>query len=222
MPTLAASMLVRLASRFYRDGMTEPPRPPSESFGSAPSEPPTQPAAPVPPPSPGYSPPPSYSPPPGGATPPSYGTPASYGAPPPGYGGTPPGYGAPPPPGFASGDDKTWALVAHFGGAAGVLLFGWGGFVAPLVALLAKGGQSPTVRAHAVRALNFQLTWLGASIVLSLVLCCATAVTLGIGAFGFVLLVVPYAIGIIFGILGGIRANEGTLYDYPMTISLIK
>jgi uncharacterized protein len=126
-----------------------------------------------------------------------------------------------PPTGYASSEDKTWALIAHFGGAAGVLLFGWGGFIAPLVAMLARS-NSPTVRQHAVRALNFQLTWLGASVALALLLCCATVITLGIGAVGFVLLGVPYVIAIVFGIIGGVKANEGTLYTYPMTISLVK
>ncbi len=45
----------------------------------------------------------------------------------------------PPPPGYANSDEKTWALVAHFGGAAGNLFCGFLGFVAPLIALLAKG-----------------------------------------------------------------------------------
>src|SRR5574342_1234822 len=60
--------------------------------------------------------------------------------------------------GFANNDEKTWALVAHFGGAAGAFLGAGGlGWVAPLIALLAKGNESPTVRAHAVAALNFQI-----------------------------------------------------------------
>ena len=50
---------------------------------------------------------------------------------------------SPPPPGYANSEEKTWALVAHFGGAAGMFVlgavFGW---VAPLIALLAKGNQS--------------------------------------------------------------------------------
>ncbi|MFC8906118.1 DUF4870 domain-containing protein [Micromonospora sp. NPDC057140] len=29
-------------------------------------------------------------------------------------------------------------------------------------------------------------------------------------------------IGIIFGIIAGIKANEGTPYRYPMTVNLIK
>src|SRR5258706_44006 len=58
------------------------------------------------------------------------------------------------------GPTQPRALVAHFGGAVGMLVTGGvGGWVAPLIVLLAKGNQSPTVRAHAVNALNFQLLW---------------------------------------------------------------
>jgi uncharacterized Tic20 family protein len=126
-----------------------------------------------------------------------------------------------PPPGYGSRDEKTWALVAHFGGAAGVLLLGWGGFIAPLIALVGKS-DSPTIRTHAVRALNFQLTWLGVSVVLATVLCCVTALTLGIGALGFVLLGVPYVIAIVFGVIAGVKATDGILYDYPMTVEMVK
>jgi uncharacterized protein len=126
-----------------------------------------------------------------------------------------------PPPGYANSDEKTWALIAHFGGAAGVLLLGWGGFIAPLIAMVSKS-DSPTVRAHAVRALNFQLTWLGISVALTLALCCLTVATLGVGGVGFVLLGVPYVIAIVFGIIGGVRAVDGHLYQYPMSINLVK
>jgi hypothetical protein len=127
-----------------------------------------------------------------------------------------------PPAGYATNDEKTWALIAHFGGAAGTFLAGWLGFVAPLIAMLAKGNQSPTVRAHAVEALNAQLTWLGWSIGLSLALCCLTVVTLGLGAVGFVLLGVPWLVAIILGIIGGVRATEGELWRYPMSVRLVK
>ena len=126
-----------------------------------------------------------------------------------------------PPPGYANSDEKTWALIAHFGGAAGVLLLGWGGFIAPLIAMVGKT-NSPTVRAHAVRALNFQLTWLGISVALTLGLCCLTVATLGVGGVGFVLLGVPYVIAIVFGIIGGVKAVDGHLYQYPMSINLVK
>ncbi len=140
--------------------------------------------------------------------------------PPPGYppaGGYPPpgGYQAagPAPVGYANQEDKTWALIAHFGGAAGMLFSGVLGWVAPLIALLVKGNQSPTVRAHAVSALNFQLLWsiIGA---VGMVLWC---VFIGV----FVTLVV-IVIGIVFGVIAGIKANEGQLYKYPMTVNMVK
>jgi uncharacterized Tic20 family protein len=154
----------------------------------------------VPDPNPGYAPPP---PPPGAAPPP----PGGYG-PPPGY------VSGPAPVGFASQEDKTWALVAHFGGAAGMFIgAGGGGWVAPLIALLAKGNQSPAVRAHAVAALNFQLLWSIVGVVGWITAC------LVIGIFG---ILAAMAMGIIFGIIAGLKANEGQLYRYPATVNMIK
>jgi uncharacterized Tic20 family protein len=118
-----------------------------------------------------------------------------------------------PPVGYANAEDKTWVLIAHFGGAAGMLIgFGCGGWLAPLIVFLVKGNLSPTVRAHAVNALNFFLLWSIIGVVCSL--------------FGCILLFIPnivvLVIGVVFGIIGGMRANEGQLYRYPMSYQLIK
>ncbi len=237
---------------FYRDRMTEPPRPPGHGNPDDPSAdptvyvPPTDPTA-APPPQPptsgggAYVPPPSAGaggyppptsgagappptsgaggtpPPPGGPYPPpgahpSYGQPG-YGQPgygPPGYGV--PGYGAPGPgapgPGYGNTDEKTWAMLVHFGG---IVL----GFIAPLIGLLAKGNESPVVRAHAVEALNFQITW-------GIVLLATTV--LGFCSFGIlaVLVFVPWLVIIVFSVIAGIKANDGVLYRYPATWRVVK
>ncbi len=197
--------------------MTEPPRPPGSGNPDDPTTPyhpyagndPTSGSAPPPPP-------PSSGPP----QPPGYGTPP----PPPGYGTPPPpdaykaptsgpGYGFTSQPGYApSQDDKTWILVAHFGGALGMLLsLGVGGWIAPLIALLAKGNQSPAVRAEAVKALNFQLLW-------------SVVAVVGWVTFCLFWLIVPIAMlmSIIFGIIAGVRANNNEPYNYPLTYPLIK
>jgi uncharacterized protein len=130
-------------------------------------------------------------------------------------GGYPPGPGL-PPPGYSSEDDKTWALVAHFGGAAGALFGGMFGWVAPLVSLLTKGPQSPTVRAHALAALNFQALW---SVICFVGLVLANCLSWLVGPRAFFLLpLVP----IILGVVAGLRANDGTLYRYPLTVDWFK
>jgi uncharacterized Tic20 family protein len=196
--------------------MTEPPRPPGEGNFDAPPPDPT-----APPPVPG--PPPASGPPPGGAYPPPGG-----GYPPPGGDYPPPGGGYPPPggfqpgyppgsgvapPGYASSEEKTWALVAHFGGALGMLVSGGVlGFVAPLIVYAVKGPQSPTVRAHAVSALNFQILWSIIGLVAYLIGCFLL----------FIPTFVVTVIAIVFGVIAGIKANEGELYRYPMSANFIK
>jgi uncharacterized protein len=125
------------------------------------------------------------------------------------------------PPGYASSEDKTWALVAHFGGAIAMFLSGgWLGWVPPLVAMLAKGQQSPTVRAHAVAALNFQLLWSIIAIVGYVLGICGSFII--IGAVFFIVPFAAWIVGTVFGIIAGIKANEGQLYRYPMSINMIK
>jgi uncharacterized Tic20 family protein len=199
--------------------MTEPPRPPGEYGGPSDptSSPPSTPSYPPPgeaPAAPGFGnlPPPTdpqqYATPPPGGYPPPAGYPAQ-----PGY-GTPPG--AYQPAGYGTTDEKTWALVAHLGGAAGALITGGvGGWIAPLIALLAKGNESPTVRSHAVGALNFQITWSIVGIVMWILSPC----TIGISILGAVAAMV---ISIVFGIIAGIKANEGAAYKYPMSINMVK
>ncbi|GAB1690076.1 DUF4870 domain-containing protein [Krasilnikovia sp. M28-CT-15] len=212
--------------------MTEPPRPPGEGNPSDPTAPfnpytgnePTSGSAPPPP--PGAPQPPTYGTPPpssgaGGYPPPSSGA-GGYAPPPSGGYGPPPGGGyptggTPPQYGYNSGgtdEDKTWILVAHFGGAAGAF-FGGGaaGWIGPLVALLARGNQSPIVRQHAVAALNFQLLWTIIAVVGYALTCIL---------IGFLPLIAAVIMGTVFGIIAGVKANNNEPYQYPMAVSMIK
>jgi uncharacterized Tic20 family protein len=125
-----------------------------------------------------------------------YQQPGAYGA---------PGPGGPAPVGYANSDEKTWALIAHFGPIVA-------GFIAPLVAMLAKGNESPTVKAHAVEALNFHITWGIAIFVGALLSVCTFGLTL----------IAPWIVAVVFSIIGGMKANNGELYRYPMSIRMIK
>ena len=86
-------------------------------------------------------------------------------------------------------------------------MFGW---VAPLIAMLVQGPKSPLVRAHAVEALNFQITWAVVAVVGGVITC-------GFG-FAFLIWIVP----VIFAVIAGVKANNGEPYSYPVTVRLIK
>ena len=131
-----------------------------------------------------------------------YGAPAAQG-----YGGGPVGYNNP--------DEKTWALIAHFGGIIG--------FIPPLIAFLVKKDQSATVRAHAVAALNFQIVVTATYIVLVIVNACGAFFLPSIVSTLLSLAATAvWIIGVVFAVIAGLKANQGQLYRYPIQIQLVK
>jgi uncharacterized Tic20 family protein len=129
--------------------------------------------------------------------------------PPPSGGYMPPATGQVAPVGYTNQDEKTWALIAHFGGAIT-------GFIAPLVVFLVKGNESATVRAHSVAALNFQILWSIISFVSIIIGSCL--VWLILPALLYFVPLFPF----VMAIIAGLKANEGVLYKYPASIDLVK
>jgi len=116
-------------------------------------------------------------------------------------------------------EERTWALIAHLGGPAGLLLSaGLLGFVVPLVVWLARRDDSEFVADQGKEALNFQLTLL----FLHLLAWLFVLLTLGVGlllAWPFFLLL--WLVGLVVGIVAGLRSYEGARYRYPLTLRLI-
>lgn len=115
--------------------------------------------------------------------------------------------------------ERTWALVAHAGGPAGLLLSaGLFGFLVPLVVWLAKRDESDFVRDQAGEALNFQIT-------LFLVHAAAWAfvlLTLGLG----LLVVLPFFLvlwlfELVIGLVAALRAHDGDRYRYPLSFRIL-
>lgn len=142
----------------------------------------------------------------------AYGQPG-YGQP--GYGQ--PGYGVQPgydpmqqygPPGYGgvpTGDERTWATLAHLSQFVG-LVIPFGSVVAPLVIYFVKKDESPFVRHHAAQSFNFSVTtaiYAIISVVLMLVL------------IGFVMALALFFVWVVYLILAGMAANRGEWYRYP-------
>jgi uncharacterized protein len=171
---------------------------------AAPATPPAPAAAPVPPPAPAAG---TVPPPPGGTVPPSA-APA-----------------APAPP-LTEAEDKQWASFAHFGGVLG--------FLPALIIFLVFKDRGAKTRVEAKEALNWQITWVAAAIILSIVFAIINTImwsVLPYSAWGFYYLVaglfafinwLPYLANIVFSIIGGVKVNGGGSYRSPFAIRLIK
>lgn len=179
--------------------------PPTSGAGYDPGAPPPY----TPPPGQGYPPQGGGYPPQGGGYPPPAG---GYPPPPGGQYGAGPGYGGPGYGGAPGNDDRTWILVAHFGGAAAAffLLSGW---IPPLVAFLARGNTSPAVRAESVKALNFHILWSIVAVIGGVLSC------IGIGV---IFIAAAWLISTIIGVIAGVKANNGEPYNYPRSYPIIK
>lgn len=107
-----------------------------------------------------------------------------------------------------SKDDRTMAMLAHL--LALVL-----GILGPLIIWLIKKDQSAFVDDQGKEALNFQIAVL-------IAFAASGAITLVTCGFGFPLAMAIWIANIVFVIIGGLKANEGVAYRYPLTLRLIK
>ena len=100
-------------------------------------------------------------------------------------------------------DEKTMALLSH-------VLTLVASFIAPLVIYLVKKDESAFVTSHAKESLNFQIT-----IALIIIVLCITII-------GILLVWIIGLLSLVLVIIATIRASEGKLYKYPVSIRFIK
>jgi uncharacterized Tic20 family protein len=148
-----------------------------------------------------------------GPVPPTGSTPPPASAPP----GTPLDYGkASKVPVYAGpepdNDARMWGMLAHLSCLAGFII-PFGHVLGPLIIWLIKKNEIPFVNDQGKEALNFQITVAIAALISSPLICT------GIGIIVPALIVLA---GLIFGIIGGVKANSGIAYRYPWALRLIK
>jgi uncharacterized Tic20 family protein len=145
-------------------------------------------------------------------------------------------------------EDRTWAMWCHLSSLAWILLllfaiplpFVIANLIGPLICWLAKKDDSAFIDAHGRESLNFQISmtlygfiFIGLLIVvaffllLSGVLAADSGNVLGfiITGFGFIGLLI---IGVLFGVFqlalaiyAGIKAKQGQMYRYPLTLRFL-
>ena len=108
---------------------------------------------------------------------------------------------------------RTWNILCHASALLGVLLHFPGHLLGPLIVWLAKRDDSPEIDAHGKESLNFQL---------SMLIYDAVAVILCFVLIGIPILVLLWILNTVFVIVASIKASEGQLYRYPLTIRFIK
>jgi len=114
-----------------------------------------------------------------------------------------------------------WQVLAH--ASAFVQVVGIPSLVGPLVIWLMKR-DDPAVEPHARAALNFQLSlliyFIGGTILA--VLFALTVIGLVISIPLLIFLFVLVILELVFALLASLAASRGELYDYPLSLDLIK
>jgi uncharacterized Tic20 family protein len=118
------------------------------------------------------------------------------------------------PPKVVSGDKDAnqWAMFVHLSLFAGYLI-PLAGLVVPIVLWQIKKDQYAFVDVHGKIVVN----WIISMIIYAAV--CTVLLAVAIGVLGFVILGV---MSMILPIIGGIKANQGEVWEYPMSLKFIR
>jgi uncharacterized protein len=110
-----------------------------------------------------------------------------------------------------SSDEKMWSMFMHFSQLCGFLI-PLLGLVVPIVMWQVKKDQSDIIDRHGKNILN----WIITEIIFFAVFFILVRIFIGIPLLG-----VLFVLGIIFPIIGGIKANNGEFWPYPFSIKFI-
>lgn len=110
-------------------------------------------------------------------------------------------------------EDKKWGMVIHLAALSG-LLFPLGLVLGPALVWFLKRNDSNYLDVQGKRAINFQLTVLIATLVLTVF----SALIKALIIFALLLGVA----GIIFAVVAGVQASKHADYKYPYSLRIIR
>ncbi len=109
-------------------------------------------------------------------------------------------------------DERQMGMFLHLAGLINTFAFPFGA-VATILIWQLKKDEMPALDAHGKMATN----WL-----ISFTIYIFVSIVLVFFIIGIILLPIIWIIGIVFPILAGVKANNGELWDYPLTIKFLK
>jgi uncharacterized Tic20 family protein len=107
---------------------------------------------------------------------------------------------------------RNWGMLCHLSALLGFVPPFIGVVLGPLLVWLLKGKEHPFIDANGRESLNFQITMLIYSALLSVTIC------IGIGIF---LLPLLWLVDVILVVVASIKASNGLVYRYPLTLRLL-
>lgn len=118
---------------------------------------------------------------------------------------------------------RVWEVMCHLSSLSAFIGVPFGHVVGPLVCWLIKRGDSPTVDANGKESLNFQLSMTLYGFLVGGV---ALFLLLTIIGIPFLLLLLPVIAGIavmnlVLVIVAAVKAGNGEVYRYPLTIRFV-
>jgi uncharacterized Tic20 family protein len=110
--------------------------------------------------------------------------------------------------------ENQWAMALHLSQLLHfVVVVPFAGFIAPIIIWQLKKGEFPGLDAHGKIVVN----WLISALIYGVVSAILLIVLVGIP-----LLVVLGILGVVFPIIGGVKASSGEAWKYPLSIKILK
>ncbi|HEY0461162.1 MAG TPA: DUF4870 domain-containing protein [Pyrinomonadaceae bacterium] len=117
-----------------------------------------------------------------------------------------------PPMSLQTPDEKQMGMFLHLSQLINLIIPPVG-IIAPIVLWQMNKDKMPALDAHGKMIVN----WLISSIIYAIISGILTLVIIGV--FGLLAIGV---LSVVFPIIGGIKANNGELWEYPLTIKFLK
>jgi uncharacterized Tic20 family protein len=109
-------------------------------------------------------------------------------------------------------EERNWGMLSHLLALTGYVGIPFGNIAAPLIIYLMKKDESPFVAEQARESLNFQI---------SMSIYALVSAVLVVILIGFLLLAAVWVAGVVLTIIASVKAANGEVYRYPLTIRLI-